>query len=81
MNKKSWVSALALLNQVGIVMAVPIFMCLFIGIFLDRLTGMEPLWLIIFILLGVGAAFRNLYHIMDKEVKKSEKNDNRHDRF
>lgn len=80
MKKRSWVPALALFNQVGIAMLIPIFMCTFIGIFLDKATGLEPLFLIIFILLGVGAAFRNLFYIIGKEVKKSEKNDDSNDR-
>ncbi|MGL4798026.1 MAG: AtpZ/AtpI family protein [Cellulosilyticaceae bacterium] len=81
MSKRSWVPALALLNQVGIAMLIPIFMCTFIGIFLDKVTGLEPLFLIIFILLGVGAAFRNLFYIIGKEVKKSEKDHHHHDKL
>lgn len=75
MKKKGWISALALLEQVGISMAVPIFLCVFIGIFLDKLTGKEPLWLVIFILLGVGSAFRNLFYIVGKAAKKGEKDE------
>lgn len=75
MSKRSWVPALGLLNQVAISMLVPIFGCVFVGIFLDRVTGLEPLWLVIFILLGVGAAFRNLFYIILKEQKKGEKKD------
>lgn len=75
MKKRSWVPALALLNQVAISMLIPIFGCVFVGIFLDDLTGKEPLWLVISILLGVGAAFRNLFYVVLKEVKKGEKHD------
>lgn len=75
MSKRSWVPALGLLNQVAISMLIPIFGCIFVGIFLDNLTGHEPLWLVIFILLGVGAAFRNLFYIILKEQKKSEKDE------
>lgn len=75
MSKRSWVPALGLLNQVAISMLIPIFACVFVGIFLDKVTGREPLWLVIFILLGVGAAFRNLFYIILKEQKKSEKDE------
>ena len=81
MKDRSWVRALALLNQLGIAMLIPIFLCVFIGIFLDRVTGLDPLFLIIFILLGVGAAFRNLFYITGKEVKRNEKNDKHNDRI
>lgn len=75
MKKKGWVSALALLEQVGISMAVPIFLCAFIGIFLDKVTGKSPLWLAIFIVLGVGSAFRNLFYMVGKEAKKGERDE------
>lgn len=75
MSKRSWVPALGLINQVAISMLVPIFGCVFVGIFLDDLTGKAPLWLVIFILLGVGAAFRNLFYIILKEQKKGEKDE------
>ncbi len=71
-KKRSWTSALALLSQLGISMSIPIFGCIFVGIFLDNLTGKSPLWLIIFILLGVGAAFRNMFHIILHEAKKGD---------
>ncbi len=71
-KKKSWTSALALLSQLGFAMSVPIFACTFVGIFLDNVTGKSPLFLIIFILLGVGAAFRNMFHIILKESKKGD---------
>ena len=81
MKDRSWVRALGLISQLGISMVIPILLCTFVGIFIDRLTNLEPLFLIVFILLGVGAAFRNFFYIIGKEVKKSEKNDNHHDRI
>ena len=41
--------ALALLNQLGRAILIPIFLCVFIGIVLDRVTGREALFLIVFI--------------------------------
>lgn len=75
MGKRSWVPALGLLNQVGISMIVPILGCTFIGGLIDEATGHSPLWLMIFILLGVGAAFRNLFYIILKEAKKGRKDE------
>ncbi|OOO00232.1 MAG: ATP synthase subunit [Epulopiscium sp. Nele67-Bin004] len=71
-KKNSWVSALGLVSQLGISMIVPIFLCFFVGKFLDSVTGMSPLWLIIFLLLGVGAAFRNMFHVVLHEAKKGD---------
>lgn len=73
MKQRGWIRALALLEQVGFSMAVPIFLCVFLGIFIDNITNKSPLFLIIFILLGVGAAFRNLFYIIGKEAKRGEK--------
>lgn len=73
MGKRNFVPLLSLISQVGITMVVCIVGCMLLGIFIDNVTGMGPLWLVIFILLGVGAAFRNLFYIIMKEVKKGEK--------
>ncbi len=75
LKKKSWISALALLSQLGIAMAVPIFGCMLVGNWIDEATGKSPLWLVVFIVLGVGAAFRNLFHIMTKEIKKGDRDE------
>ncbi|ONI41580.1 ATP synthase subunit [Candidatus Epulonipiscium fishelsonii] len=71
-KRKNWISALSLVSQLGISMSIPIFGCTFLGIFLDNVTGKSPLWLVIFILLGVGAAFRNMFHIILHEAKKGD---------
>ena len=59
--------ALSLLTQV----AVTIFACVFIGVmlgrYLDGLFGTAPWLLLVFSLMGAGAAFKSLY---DLAVKK-----------
>lgn len=75
MKKRGWIRALALLEQVGLSMAIPIFLCVFLGVFLDKITNKSPLFLAIFILLGVGSAFRNLFYIVGREAKRGEKNE------
>ncbi len=63
---------LAKLSQVGINMLVTIGICFFIGKWLDNVFNTNILFLSIFIILGVGAAFRNLYVIVMLEYKKEE---------
>lgn len=58
---KSITKALSLVTQLGISMVVPIVICLFIGVFLDRSLNTSPLFLLVFILLGIGAGFRSVY--------------------
>lgn len=64
---------LALISQLGISMLVPIFGCLFIGNYLDEKLGTKPFLLFIFIVLGVGAAFVNLYKIGVHGMEKKDK--------
>lgn len=54
------IKGILMITQIGLTMMVPIFLCVFIGYQLDRhfQTGF---WLIIFLILGVMAAFRNVY--------------------
>lgn len=63
-DKVIWHSVM-MISQVGITMLVPIFLCVYIGIKLDDWFGTDYLF-IIFVLLGVLAAFRNVYLLMRK---------------
>ncbi|OOB78530.1 MAG: ATP synthase subunit [Epulopiscium sp. Nuni2H_MBin003] len=76
-SKKGLATTFALVTQLGFSMVIPIFLCFFIGIFLDKITTLSPLFLIIFIFLGVGAAFRNMFYIILKEAKKGEHHEKR----
>ncbi|MEE1073630.1 MAG: AtpZ/AtpI family protein [Cellulosilyticum sp.] len=75
MKKNTWMRGLSLLSQLGIVMITPILMCTFIGVFLDELTHKGPLFTIVFILLGTGGAFRNLFYHTTRQAKKIKKED------
>lgn len=69
----SFAKAFSKLGQVGITIIVTIGMCFFIGKWLDTKLNTQPIFLIIFILLGVGASFRNLYMMVMLDYKKQEK--------
>lgn len=71
--KKSVYRSLALIMQFGINMLVPIFMCTFIGIFLDNKLHTNFIVIILFFL-GAIAGFRNIY-LMAKSVFDSGKDD------
>ncbi|SHJ85779.1 AtpZ/AtpI family protein [Tepidibacter formicigenes] len=74
MNKKNkWFDALSylsLVSQIGFSMVTPILLCGWIGSKLDEKFNKEPLFFIIFILLGIGAAFLNLFKISATATKK-----------
>jgi len=74
---KDIMKALSMLSQIGISMFVPIFICILIGNFLDKILNTDIIFLVIFTILGVGAAFRTLYMItVYKEKKKAEEEKN-----
>lgn len=54
---------LALISQIGISMSAPIFLGAFIGQVLDRWLGTKGVFMIVFIILGTGAGFMNLFKI------------------
>lgn len=71
--KVDYLKNLGLVTQIGLLMAIPIFLCVFGGIWLDERFGTSPLFLIIFILLGVAAAFRNLFVTVLGNIDKGKK--------
>jgi F0F1-type ATP synthase assembly protein I len=58
--------ALAMITQFGINILVPVFLCVFAGIWLDRFFGTSFIVVILFFL-GAAAGFRNIY-IMSKDI-------------
>ena len=54
---------LALISQVGISMVTPILLGVYIGQWIDRWVGTNGLFMIIFMILGVGAGFMNLFKL------------------
>ena len=59
-QKKTVYQALVTISQFGINMLVPIFLCFFVGLFLDRKMG-TSCFMILFFFMGALAGFRNIY--------------------
>lgn len=74
---KSVYQSLALITQFGINMLVPVFLCSFAGIWLDKKLG-TSFWMILLFFVGALAGFRNIY-IMAKRIYDSKDSDG-HDR-
>lgn len=55
--------ALSFLSQIGITMAACVFIGVWIGRFLDKLLGTMPWLLLLFALLGAGAALKVLFDL------------------
>lgn len=59
-----------LLTQIGINMLCCIAIGFFIGRFLDGLFHTSPIFLIIFIIMGVCAAFKNMFTMVERSWKE-----------
>ncbi len=70
--------SLAVITQFGISMLVPIFLCSFLGMYLDRKAGTSYIMIILFFV-GALAGFRNIYivakRIYSDKGSDGEKND------
>lgn len=78
-NKNGVAKGFIMISQIGISMLVPIFLCVYVGRKLDDSFGTSYIT-IIGILLGIMAAFRNIYlmtktfYAKDKEREDAELN-------
>ena len=61
---------LALVSYIGIVMVTPILIGLFLGKWLDSKLNTQPIFLFVFIVIGVIAAFLNLFKIAIRNNKR-----------
>jgi ATP synthase protein I len=69
---KQIVIQLASVSSIGIAMVLAIFGCFFLGRWLDRQLGTEPYLTLLFLLIGIGAGFRNMY-VLTKRYLKNDK--------
>lgn len=75
--KKSVYRNFALISQLGISVIVPIGLCIFIGVHIDKKFNSN--FIIPLIFLGIAAGARNAYRIAMASVKEEKKDDNRKD--
>ncbi len=76
---KKIIRSFAMVTQISVCMMVPIFMCAWLGVWLNRLFRTDIAF-VIMLVIGIGAAFRNVYIVtrsfymadMRKEHEKLE---------
>ncbi|WP_242866834.1 AtpZ/AtpI family protein [Abyssisolibacter fermentans] len=76
MKKKSYAQILrnlALVSQIGISMLVPIVGGVFLGNYIDKLLGIDIIFLCVFTILGIIISFMNLYKIATKGTNSDKK--------
>lgn len=57
---KKIIRSFAMITQIGVCMMVPIFLCAWLGVWLNRLLHTDIAF-VLMLILGIGAAFRNVY--------------------
>ena len=72
-KNQAWAENLQIIMQIGLTMIGCIFFCLFIGIFLDNFLGTRPIFIIIFIILGVLGGANTVYRQILKITPINEK--------
>jgi len=77
-KNKGIARGLAMITQVGISMMVPIFLCVAIGIILDKKLNARY-FTIIFLILGILAGARNTYVMIMSNVRMDSKNMNQNE--
>lgn len=70
-ERQSTFRMLTLITQFGINMLVPIFLCFFVGYYLDKKIGTSYL-MIVFFFIGALAGFRNIYIFARRMTKDDE---------
>ncbi len=68
-------SELAPYGSLGMSVSLSIFIGLFIGLWLDKKFETPPVFMLIFLGLGIAAGFRNIWHVINKLAKEEEKDD------
>jgi ATP synthase protein I len=61
------------LSAMGLYLLVALALGVGIGYYLDRWLGTAPWFLVIFILAGLFAGFRNMYRLLRREIELSRK--------
>ena len=74
-EKRTIAFMIALISQVGISMMVPIFLCLFVGIKINKYTD-KPLVVILAVMIGCIVAFRNVYMLLKQTYASDMKKEN-----
>ena len=72
-----WVDSTTLVMQVGLTMAGSILFCLAIGYYLDKWLNTKPIFIILFILLGIAGGGVTVYRQIMEATAKDEKRDDR----
>jgi len=66
------IKGMTLLSQIGITMVANIFVALFIGKYLDQWLNTSPLFLLLFMVIGVFSGIKSVYLLIIKIDKRDK---------
>ncbi len=76
-ERKRLLKTLSVVSSLGISVVLAIAIGILVGLKLDQWLGTEPWFFFIFLLVGIVAAFRNIFIIIGKEIRNSEQGEDR----
>ncbi len=76
-EKKRLLKTLSVVSSLGISVVLAIIIGILVGRKLDQWLGTEPWFFFIFLLIGIVAAFRNIFIIIGKEIRNSEQGEDK----
>ncbi len=74
-NNRQIFQSLAMVSSMGISVVLAIAIGVWFGLTLDRWFGTKPWFFYIFMFIGIAAAYKNVYVIAGREIRKSNDND------
>jgi ATP synthase protein I len=74
-DRRQLIKSLGFLSGVGISLVAAILIGLAMGYYLDQWLGTAPWMLLLFLLFGIIAGFRNIYILTDRELKRQQRED------
>ncbi len=71
--------SLGFLSTLGISMVAATLIGLAIGYYLDNWLGTSPWMTMLFLGFGIAAGFRNLFYLVNRELKRQQREDEKYD--
>ncbi len=64
---------MALASSIGIAMVLAVVGCLLVGVYLDKRFDSGNVFKVVFLFIGLGAGFRNLYNLVKQNFDDEER--------
>ncbi len=64
---------LALVSQIGISMIIPIIFGVYVGKWMDEKLGAGPIFLFIFIIIGIASSFVSIFKLVESEFGQDKR--------